>query len=367
MGIEYRSLDLHSAIEIQQHRDLYKISFGKPISDSEWKWKYIQNPSGKEKLSPIYVAISENAIVGSLTLLPMQLDLHTVKGKKNVHAGLVTSAIVHPNFRKKGIFSRLLSLVLENAAREGLEFLYVYAVNEYSAHTFSKYGFKEVRGFNSYGLYLNPRQTMGSFLNTNPFSVPLKFTLNFIPTKPFHIRSYWKDNYNFQFSCGKADDLFSDIEHLHRNSPANNSISGVRNLQSLRWFFGYPGKKYFYFSMRAGEELMAYCIIRQQDYAANSLQKIAIIEDSFDQRGKTTFDRRFLLYLIEQLRNHHFTKISTCFFRQDRFTRFPFYNGFICRPDNTRFFYYLVREGNLSYDLLNTINWDVQQAERTPF
>lgn len=366
MAIEYRMMNLNSSADIQQWRDLYTISFNKSISVDEWRWKFIQNPFGNAMKSPTYVATSDNLIIGSLSLLPMQFYLSTHDTRKTIPAGLLTTGIVHPDFRKRGIFSKLLSHIVEDATIDGLGVLYGYAVNEYAAKTLSRHSWREVPGYKSYSLYLNVQQRFCNILSTIHSPGFLKSMTNLVPSSQFFFRRSGKENNQFQFSCGNVEELLFDIEKTYCPYPDQNKISGVRNLRALRWLFGCPGITYLCFSMRSGEELLAYIIVRQQKKDHRDLNRTAIIEDSFAKRGKNSLDSRLLPYMIDQLRRHHFTKISTYFFRRGLLDSFPLHNGFVYRPDNTRFLYYPVPGCGLSDEIWNRIVWDIHLAEKTP-
>jgi len=366
MAIEYRMLNISSIIDIQQWRNLYYICFNKSISESQWRWKFTQNPFRNEIRSPIYVAISDDSIIGSLSLLPMQFYLHTPAGKEILRAGLLTNGFVHPDFRKRGIFDKLLIHSMDDAAADGLEILYGYAINAFSAHDLLKHNWREVQGYRSYSCYLNPQQTMRDFLYTLHVPGFLKSITNLVPSEPFMVRKYRKENHDFQFFCGKVEDLLFDIEKIYSTCSPQTRISGVRNRESLHWFFGFPEIKYTCFSMRSEKDLLAYCIIRQKKSETNRIEKIAIIEDSFAKSGNSGIDGRLLSYMSDQLRLHHFTKISTYFFQRGYLASFPLDNGFIYRSDNTRFLYYPVQSEILSDEILNRIKWDIPLAERTP-
>jgi ribosomal protein S18 acetylase RimI-like enzyme len=366
MTIEYRMLDLHSTADIQQWRDLYNISFNKSIPENQWRWKYIHNPSGNDVRSPIYLAIFNNLIIGSLSLLPMQLYFHSLHENEMESAGLMTNVMVSPDFRNRGVFSKLLTQAMDDAVKEGLKVLYCYTINNFSSKGFLRKDWREVKDYKSYSLYLNPQQTVHNFLKTAHHLAPLKPILSLIPSKPIMLKRYKNENCQFQFSCGNVEDLLFDIEKIHTTNPAENRISGVRNLQTLKWFFGYPDLKYFCFCMREGEELLAYIIIRQMESNTDPPQKTASIEDSYSKYGDNPLENRLLFYMIEQLRKYNFTKISTYFFRKGLAASFPLYNGFIRRNDETRFLYYPVGGNGLSEKFWTRIRWDIQQAERTP-
>ena len=149
MGIEYRMLNPHSPIDIQQWRDLDTHSFIEPISENEWRWKYIQSPFGHEKRSLTYVVLSDDSIIGSLSLLPMQFYLQYRHRKEVIPAGLLTNAMVHSDFRNRRIYSKLLSLAMEDATADGLKVLYTYAINAFSYQGFLRTTgerFQDLRG-----------------------------------------------------------------------------------------------------------------------------------------------------------------------------------------------------------------------------
>ncbi|MDG6251040.1 GNAT family N-acetyltransferase, partial [Methanocalculus sp.] len=107
MDIDYRTLDPRSTKDLCQWLALYERSFNKPASENAWRWKYAESPFGNGEKHQIYIANSGNSIIGSLSLMPMQLYLQSYGEKEIIPSGLVTNVMVHPDFRNRGIFSTL--------------------------------------------------------------------------------------------------------------------------------------------------------------------------------------------------------------------------------------------------------------------
>ncbi|KUG18921.1 hypothetical protein ASZ90_011367 [hydrocarbon metagenome] len=365
MGVDYRMIDPGSSIDMNQWRALYEVSFNTSISDSTWRWKYFQNPFINKKKPLIYVVEHEGTIIGSISLQPMQFVLQSQDSKENVLAGLLGNAMVHPNFRNRGIFSAMLGYVMEDAKKEGLKILYTFARNPISLKGFLRHNWKDAADFKRYISYINPQQAMHNYLIDTRYPAFMRFVLNIIPTVPYNVKIYRMQSHRYRFTCGKVDDYLTTIEEVHRNNREENKISVVRNQKSLRWLFGDPGRKYIFFGMESNDGVQAYIIVRQRDSDSPGIHKSAIIEDSFSQNKNTSLDGRLLSYMMLQLKNHQFTNISAYFFPEGPLGLSLLLKGFIRRRTKNRFLYWLVEDESIASYPWNRIRWDLHMVDAT--
>ena len=96
---------------------LFNDIFGTNRSEAHWKWKFIDNPVGK-----LIAAVCEDngRIIGQCALLPVWM---VVNGSKILGA-IALDTMVHPNYRKSGLFVEMASMCIEKATSENVKLFY---------------------------------------------------------------------------------------------------------------------------------------------------------------------------------------------------------------------------------------------------
>jgi hypothetical protein len=80
--------------------ELFKVCFEKNLETSLWNWAYLGNPTGVPKIS---LALDSNKVVGHYAMIPLPF----VEGKMKNIGYLSMTTMVHPNYRKFGLFTEL--------------------------------------------------------------------------------------------------------------------------------------------------------------------------------------------------------------------------------------------------------------------
>ena len=88
--------------EIEQLVELFRLSFGRKVSEKFWEWKYINNPSASS-LPGVIVACDGGEIVGARPFLPTELWVNN----ERILAAQHCDTMVHPEFRNQGLFNRM--------------------------------------------------------------------------------------------------------------------------------------------------------------------------------------------------------------------------------------------------------------------
>lgn len=130
---EYRCLDL---AELERFNDLYNVCYGsdRPIDDA--RWLYAENPHGP---AVIFAAFDRlGALVGVRPAIPFR---QTWGGRERT-AYEFADALVHPEHRRRGIFSRLVRQACAWAAQQNYT---LYSIpNENSLSVYRKFPELEV-------------------------------------------------------------------------------------------------------------------------------------------------------------------------------------------------------------------------------
>ena len=223
--------------------DLTKKTFGdNNITKSEYfDWQYRDNPNGKAVVLLSYDDDS-NTLVGTHSLIPLKLI---------VDGEIITSSVccnvqIHPDFRKKHVFSNLLLSVPDDALTHNINSFYGIP-NDNSLKAFINNGSIKIT---TLPLLIKPIKL------SNYFDSPIRQIL-----KPFDI--FWKNRNTF--SCieefnGNFDDSF---EYLAKKTSERVSVLNNRKKEFLNWRYkNHPTEKYKIFTLKTNNELIGYIITK---------------------------------------------------------------------------------------------------------
>ena len=223
--------------------DLTKKTFGdNNITKSEYfDWQYRNNPNGKAIVLLSYDDDS-NTLVGTHSLIPLKLI---------VDGEIITSSVccnvqIHPDFRKKHVFSNLLLSVPDDALTHNINSFYGIP-NDNSLKAFINNGSIKIT---TLPLLIKPIKL------SNYFDSPIRQIL-----KPFDI--FWKNRNTF--SCieefnGNFDDSF---EYLAKKTSERVSVLNNRRKEFLNWRYkNHPTEKYKIFTLKTNNELIGYIITK---------------------------------------------------------------------------------------------------------
>lgn len=237
------SLWTDSEDEKQSMLDLTKKTFGdvEITTPSYFDWQYRENPDGKA-IVVLAHDDSNDLIVGTNTIIPSKL---IIDGEE-ITSSLACNVQVHPNYRKKGIFSELLLSMPKFALENDIHSLFAIPNNN-SFKAFINEGSIEITQL---PLLVRPIRF------SQYFSFPIKQIL-----KPLDI--FWKKNVfssNIEQINGDFDDSF---EILAKKTSNRVSVMHSRNKKFLNWrYTNHPTRKYQIFTLKENNELLGYVITR---------------------------------------------------------------------------------------------------------
>jgi len=109
--IENRVLDPNEFVDFQsQIAHLFEICFGNKLNPLLWEWAYLNNPTGRPIIA---VALDDGNIVAHYAMIPVPF----VRDKQALQGYLSMTTMVHPDFRKYGLFSELAGLAYSHALK----------------------------------------------------------------------------------------------------------------------------------------------------------------------------------------------------------------------------------------------------------
>lgn len=96
--------------------DLVQACYGKHAEPPEWwRWRHLEN---KRQESTIWLAVEGSRVIG---MRPMTIFDYCLDGK-DVKGALFSAVMVHPDFRRRGVFTRLVKEASAEAWRQGATF-----------------------------------------------------------------------------------------------------------------------------------------------------------------------------------------------------------------------------------------------------
>jgi len=108
--------------------NLYKIAFGFKLSSEAWKWRYLNG-----LCKPIVkLMFDDDKLIGHYAITPMPFS---IKGENRKAAQAIT-LMVHPEYRKRGIFLKLAELTHKIAEENGIFAVYAFPFRNISARGF---------------------------------------------------------------------------------------------------------------------------------------------------------------------------------------------------------------------------------------
>lgn len=102
---------------------LFEKTFGKPLSENFWKWRFLDNPVKKVMIKLMW---DEELLVGHYAASPV----HLICDGKQILTALSMTTMTHPDYAGKGIFSQLAeALYLSESENNQLKAVWGYPNN----------------------------------------------------------------------------------------------------------------------------------------------------------------------------------------------------------------------------------------------
>jgi len=212
------------------------------FSEDRFRWLHEAAPLGP---SSIAVCEDGNEIVGIYSVIRKTVRL----GRKTYIGGRDVDPVVHPSYRGKGVFSRLLKFGLANFP--AIDFFFNFA-NPASVAGFLKQGWKEVEALDDSVCQLG---------FSNPVSIDF---ILWLCTSARHGRH--KATGCKEISISEADHLISAPKFSDSPCPPANRIWVERSSEYLKWrYLEHPLHEYLWFVMGNEESGGGLAICRVND------------------------------------------------------------------------------------------------------
>lgn len=235
--------------------DLFRVSFGYTMSPELWDWKYLQNPLASDD-SEVIVAMDGGKVVGAKPFLLAEMWLKDEK----VKAAQACDAMVHPQHRRQGIFSRMQQFAIEYFKERGYALLYDFPGPMPPLPGYLKQGWKVVSATENLFQVVNPQRVISYKLKSKLLGGGLGFFYAKLlntgarevspSSSPFQIKVFERFTDELKQVDALRDRLGLDL---------------VRSETYLRWRFDqHPEHNYNYIVTKKDDELWGYAVISIQ-------------------------------------------------------------------------------------------------------
>ena len=346
--------------EKEQLADLFRICFGRNIPERYWEWKYVRNPAAP-KDTTVVVAMDGGRIVGARPFQFTEMWL----GNERITAAQHTDTMVHPEYRRGGVFSRMTEYAIQGLRDEKCELSYGFPGPE-SRGGFLKQGWKAVVDTMPLFQVVRPDNLLAYKLRNRSLSTALGFLYRMLPadqTKPTLNEP--------ELFGGEVFNCFPDVLTGVDSLRDERTIDIVRSERYLRWRFDeHPEFTYTYVAAKKDGKLCGYAVVSVQqetngliygiivDYAVRDDDTDcfqALIHRCLHELGKSDYD----IILVWSFSPQKFESELLSRFGFKSASKFPY----------NRFFSYnymdvLHLDGNVTHsiDINNYKNWKITYA-----
>lgn len=209
-----------------------------------WHWKYDQNPYGFVAV----VAESNGDIVGHMGLFFVDMKI----GGKIITASQASELMVHPNYRRQGMFLAIGKKLMEEALKANVFFSFGFP-NEPAHHGHLQYGWFDASSVPILSCLLSSAQ-IAKFKRHPLLAKMLSKTVD-----RYYQRKFPRDVLNFSIhEMMKADER---IDTLWKNTSETLDMAVIRNQKFLNWrFVSNPETRYRIF-IAENEGVAGYIVI----------------------------------------------------------------------------------------------------------
>jgi len=353
--------------EIDAFRELFKSVFNKKMTTELWKWKYFENPMVSNQ-PLIYITEYEGKIVGARPILPNRMKF----GVKILKVAQPCDTMVHPEHRRKGIFTKMTNFAIRDIQKRGFSLFYSFP-NPLVGRIYENVrslGWQNISKTNPSYKIFSPEKVVSSKISRKILRNIAQTVLRFLSSRKSKLPTIIPAK---SYDINEERMIIEEIEELWKRFSENFKISTVRNKEYLEWrFLKHSENDYRFFTARKNKGLLGY-------FVTNIVKNLNLIEGRIidyviKDNGKEVF-LSLLLEALEKFKKEGCDVVSTWAFTQPEFQPILDRCGFIKRssfPYNifTNECFFAVRKivsDCLPIDPFEKKNWYITQADMDTF
>jgi hypothetical protein len=258
---EYEKGDEKSILE------LFKITFGTKRYEKQWDWQFNQNPQGK---SWITLALNNTKVIAQYCMFRQHLNY---MGKEIV-AGQSCDTMVHPEFRRNGIFVKLAKRNYRYAESNNIQSVIGFPGRRAYPGLMKKLKWNNIANMTYYNFRIGIKKKFGRF-----FDRIYKFLLtNFIHFKINCNKGRIQKN----IAVYKNSKIPGTIQKLLKEHRDHEVLSIWKDREYLKWRYQeHPLNNYTYFIAQSKNDIETLVICREIK------DTIAICEFIYKERNIT--------------------------------------------------------------------------------
>ena len=309
---------------------LMKLS-GIERTGEHWFWEYKNNPFGHL----IGVAELNGQIVGQMALIPTYMKI----GDKATMGSQAVDLVVHPKFRRQGMFLAIGKMLTTEAGKEGIDITYGFPNKPaHSGHL--KYGWFDVCKVPLLVKPLNMNKIANFFdgykmlrfldryrISRNVIKSILQVILTVIGFFS-RILNRIEDNDNLRNVEIRAIESFDDrIDDFWKKASRDYAIIVIRDKKYLNWrYFEKPDVKYTVLLAEKNEEILGYIVLRSRN---EKKLRVGYIVDVFASSDKKVIIHALVLKAIKHFKEQNVDIIICMMLKNNPFYKILRYNDFI--------------------------------------
>lgn len=242
----------------EQIRPLFKLVFGQPLAADRWRWQYGDNPTGRVTIT---IAEGEDGtLAGQYALMPVAMKV----GSVDTVGTLSLDTMVHPDYRRQGMFTKLARQAYEDLAQHGVALTYGFP-NHNSYHGFvTKLGWSDLHPrIPLFAKVLRYRSTLRKKLDSAPVAYALAAAARMVSSLELLI-----PHRGLPSGCAVHDvsRFGPEFDDLWDRARGRYRVWVVRDARYLNWrYVDNPSATYERIAVYRGAEVLAYAILKSEE------------------------------------------------------------------------------------------------------
>jgi GNAT superfamily N-acetyltransferase len=212
---------------------------------AKFEWRYENNPYTTSPI--IFLAIDDEKVVGFRAFV---LQKYIVKNE-SFSTYSPADAIVHPDYRRRGLFSRLneafIKFLTESKIRNGI--VLNLSSNQYSTPGYIKQDWQKTNGSKKYGYRFSIVNALRAKLGmiNHPDALNSAVSIN-------------KDNSRLLITTKPEAEILATFV---KSKCKTDKMTNLRDASYFSWRYAFQSEKYFFIYSYSSDELQGYLILKQ--------------------------------------------------------------------------------------------------------
>ena len=246
--------------DLENILSLRKVVFGETEEDKVdpnfWRWQFMEGPDGK---ALIHIAEDGGRVIGHFADVPRRFSANG----SMVLGTLSIDLMVHPDYRRRGIFSELGRLAIERVKKGNGLFMMAYPIRKETIQGFKKIGWEVVTEL---PVIVCPIRFQGIVHRYLPIPIISHFLGGV--ARLFYFILYWKKERGRVegIEIEEVKEFDEQFDSFWAKALSLYPILGVRDRNYLTWrYLRHPTRTYIIFRAKKNGEMKGYIILRKVD------------------------------------------------------------------------------------------------------